>query len=54
MAGLLATKWPFPLAALEVATLCDAGDALAGTLLNGFMAMTSAETIASPASKRTE
>jgi len=54
MGGLLETGGLFPLGALEVATLCDAGDALAGALLNGFMAMTSAETIASPTSKSTE
>lgn len=44
----------FPLAALEVAALCDAGDPLAGALLNGFMAKTMTETIASPTSKSTE
>jgi hypothetical protein len=54
MAGLLEIGELFPLAALVVAALCDAGDPLAGALLNGFMAKSSTETIASPTSNSTE
>jgi hypothetical protein len=54
VSGLFEAGGLFPLAALEVAALCDAGDPLAGALLNGFMAKTMTETIASPTSKSTE